>query len=83
MLRDCINDCLLKGSFPDSLKLGNATPVQTSSLINNSSILPSLLLKRTENVISSIDFGSDDIAKIIHKLDPNKAHGHMISKYHA
>ena len=27
MLRDCINDCLLKGSFPDSLNLGNITPV--------------------------------------------------------
>ena len=27
MLRDCINDCLLKGSFPDSLKLANVTPV--------------------------------------------------------
>ena len=27
MLRDCINDCLLKGSFPDSLKLPNITPV--------------------------------------------------------
>ena len=26
MLRDCINDSLLKGSFPDSLKLGNITP---------------------------------------------------------
>ena len=31
--------------------------------------LPSLLFKRTENVISSIDFGSDGIAKIIHNLD--------------
>ena len=50
------------------------------SLINNSSVCPSLLLKRTENVISFIDFGSDDIAKIIHNLDPNKTHGHdMIS----
>ena len=28
MLRDCINDCFLKGQFPDSLKLGNITPVQ-------------------------------------------------------
>ena len=46
------------------------------SLINNSSVLPSLLFKRTENVLSSIDFGSDDIAKIIHNLDPNKGHGH-------
>ena len=27
MLRDCINDCLLKGLFPDSLKLANITPV--------------------------------------------------------
>ena len=27
MLRDCINDCLLKGSFLDSLKLANITPV--------------------------------------------------------
>ena len=27
MLRSCINDCLLKGSFPDSLKLGNIAPV--------------------------------------------------------
>ena len=26
MLRDSINDSLLKGSFPDSLKLGNITP---------------------------------------------------------
>ena len=43
-------------------------------------MLPSVLFKRTENVISSIDFGSDDIAKIIQKLDPNKALGHdMIS----
>ena len=27
MLRDCINDCLLKGSFPYILKLANITPV--------------------------------------------------------
>ena len=27
MLTDCINDSLLKGLFPDSLKLGNTTPV--------------------------------------------------------
>ena len=26
-LRDCINHCLLKGSFPHSLKLANITPV--------------------------------------------------------
>ena len=27
MLRDCINDCILKEKFPDSLKLANITPV--------------------------------------------------------
>ena len=27
MLRDCINHSFLKGSFPNSLKLGNLTPV--------------------------------------------------------
>ena len=27
VLRDCINDCLLKDSFPDGLKLANITPV--------------------------------------------------------
>ena len=45
-------------------------------LINNSSKLPSTLLKRTEKFISSISFSSNDIAKIIRDLDPNKAHGH-------
>ena len=50
------------------------------SLIKNPSVLLSVLFKRTENVISSIDFGLDDIAKIIQKLDPNKAPGrNMIS----
>ena len=49
-------------------------------LIINSNVLPSVPFKRAENVISSINFDSDDIAKIIQKLDPNKAHGHdMIS----
>ena len=38
-------------------------------------------LNRTEKIISLILFSSNDIAKIIRDLDPNKAHGHdMISK---
>ena len=52
------------------------------ALIKNSSLLPSVLFKRTENVISTIDLGSDDIAKIIQKLDPNKAHGHDMISIH-
>ena len=52
------------------------------SLINNSSIFPSVLIKQTENALSSINFHSDDIAKIIQKLDPNKAHGHDMISIH-
>ena len=48
--------------------------------MNNSSKLPSKFLKRTEKVISSISFSSNDIVKIIRDLDPNEAHGHdMVS----
>ena len=66
--------------YKDKAELFNKVFASQCYLINNSSVLPSLLFKRTENVVSSIDFGSDGIAKLIHNLDPNKAHGHdMIS----
>ena len=66
--------------YKDKTELFNNFFSNQCSLIKNSSKLPSVLFKRTENVISSIDFGSDDIATIIKKLDPNKAHGHdMVS----
>ena len=66
--------------YKDKTELFNNFFANQCSLIKNSSVLPSVLLKRTENVISSVDCGSDDIAKIIQKLDPNKVHGHdMIS----
>ena len=64
----------------DKSELFNNFFANQCSLINYSSVLPSLLFKRTENVVSFNDFGSDDIAKIIQNLDPNKAHGQdMIS----
>ena len=66
--------------YKDKTELFNNFFANQCSLIKNSSVLPSVLFKRTENVIYSIDFGWDYIAKIIQKLDPNKAHGHdMIS----
>ena len=38
------------------------------------------ILKRADKFISSISFSSNNIARIIRDLDPNKAHGHeMIS----
>ena len=72
----CITKC------KDKAKLFNNFFANQCSLINNSSVLPSLLFKRAENVISSIDFVSDYIAKIVHNLDPNKAHGHDMISIH-
>ena len=46
------------------------------SLIDNNSKLPSQLHYLTDNCLSSESFSQDDIAKIIHNLDPNKAHDH-------
>ena len=65
--------------YKDKAELFNNFFANQNSLIKNSSVLPSVLFKQTENVISSIDFGSDGIAKIIQKLDPNKAHGHDLT----
>ena len=62
--------------FKDNAKLFNNFFANQCSLINNSRELPSVLFKWTENFISFISFGSDDIAKIIPMLDPNKAHDH-------
>ena len=47
--------------------------------MNNSSKLSSTFLKRTHKFISSISLRSKDIARIIRDLEPNQAHGHMIS----
>ena len=48
------------------------------SLINNSSKLPTTFLKRTDKFILSIPFSSNDIARIIRDLDPNKTYGQNI-----
>ena len=53
----------------DKAELFNNFFANQCSLINNSSVRPSVLFKRTENVISSINFSSGDIAKIIQKLN--------------
>ena len=43
--------------------------------IVNDSILPSIIMYRTENRLSTISF-KDDVLKIIKSLNINKAHGH-------
>ena len=66
--------------FKEKAEIINSFFAEKCSLINNSSKLPSTFLKRTDKFISSISFSSNDIARIIRDLDPNKAHVHdMIS----
>ena len=56
MLRTCINNCLLKGSFPDSMKIGDITPIHQKDEPKNRenygpvSVLP-LLLKFFKRLI--------------------------------
>ena len=42
----------------------------------NSSVLPPDFELFTDKSISNITFTDNDIGRIIHGLDPNKAHGH-------
>ena len=66
--------------FKEKAEIFNSFFAEQCSLMNNSIKLLSIVLKRTDKFISSISFSSNDIARIIRDLDPNKAHGHhMIS----
>ena len=50
------------------------------SLLSNNSVLPTNLPQLTTKCLDSIHFSSSGIAKIISRLDPNKAHDHdMVS----
>ena len=51
--------------YNDKAELFNNFFADQCSIINNSSVLPSVLVKRTEHVISSINFNMDNIVKII------------------
>ena len=44
--------------------------------IVNDSILPSTIMYRAENRLSTISFKDEDVLKIIKSLNTNKAHGH-------
>ena len=62
--------------FKEKAEIFNSFFAEQCSLMNNSSKLLSIFLKRTDKFISSISFSSNDIARIIQDLDPNKAHDH-------
>ena len=45
------------------------------TLVENTSKLPTDSFKKTKNLLSTISFTKDDVAKIIKNLNPNKVHG--------
>ena len=61
--------------FKKKAELFNSFFAKQCTVINNSNILPSELLLKTDKFLSNITFSSNDILKIIQKLDPEKAHG--------
>ena len=63
-------------------ELFNCFFAKQCSIINNSSELPSNILKKADKSISTVTFTSDDIATLIRNLDPSKAHGHDMLKVH-
>ena len=55
--------------------VNNFVASQCMSIVNDS-VLPSKIIYRTENRLSTIIFKDEDVLKIIKSLDINKAHGH-------
>ena len=62
--------------FKEKSELFNHRFINQCSLLSNNSVLPTNLPQLTSKCLDSIHFLSSDIAKIISRLDPNKAHGH-------
>ena len=61
--------------FKEKAQIFNNFFAKQCTLVENTSKLPTDSLKRTKNLLSTISFTKDDIAKIIKNLNPNKAHG--------
>ena len=66
--------------FKEKAELFNDFFTSQCSLVHNSSNLSSVLNKKMCQSLSTVEFSTYDILKIIRNLDANKAHGqHMIS----
>ena len=66
--------------FKEKAGLFNDFFTMQCSLVNNNSERPSVLTKKTCKLLSTAEFSTNDILKIIRNLNPSKAHGHdMIS----
>ena len=67
-------------NFKEKAELFNDFFTRQCSLVNNKSKLPSILTKETCQSLSTVEFSTNDILKIIRNLNPNKTHSHdMIS----
>ena len=64
--------------FKEKAELFNHFSLNQCSLLSNNSVSPTDLPQLTNKCLDSIHFSSSDIAKIIRRLDPNKAHRHDI-----
>ena len=60
--------------FKEQAHIFNDFVAKQCTLVENTSKLPTDFFKRTNNLLSTISFTKDDIAKIIKNLNPNKAH---------
>ena len=66
--------------FKEKANIFNNFFAKQSSIVSNNSELPVPLTRKTHESLSTIDFSTEDILKIIRNLNPNKAQGHhMIS----
>ena len=67
--------------FKEKTNIFNNFFANQCSVVNNNSELPVTMTKKTTHVsLSTINFSTDNILKIIRNLDPNRAYGHdMIS----
>ena len=64
--------------FKEKANIFNNFFADQCSIVSNNSELPATRTKKTQESLSTINFSTDDILKIIRNLDPNKAHGHDI-----
>ena len=77
--KNIFHDNIFVTDFSKKADLFNSFFAKQCSIIENNSILPLSTIPVTDQYLANIYFTKDDIKRIISKLDPNKAHGHMIS----
>ena len=61
--------------FKEKAQIFNDFFAKQCTLVENPSKLPTNSFKRANNLLSTISFTKDDIAKIIKNVTSNKAHG--------